>query len=324
MTRTILSGALGAAACLLASPAFAHVTFETAEARPNAVYKGVLRVTHGCGGAATHTVRVAIPEGVVGVQPQPKPGWTLSTVKGPYAKPFDDHGAAVTEGVREIVWSGGRLLDEHYDEFVFRGRFVEPLKVGDTAYFPVVQDCEGGSERWVELPAAGRSAGDLKHPAPGVRITPAATGGTAAAAAPPTGSFRLGSLLIEAPWSRATPGGAKVAGGYLRITNRGAEPDRLLGGSAAVAGRFEIHEMSNVDGVMRMRPVEGGLAIPPGATVELKPGGFHAMLMDLRQPLKEGDVVGGTLVFERAGTVAIGYRVGGIGAKDAGTGDAHH
>jgi hypothetical protein len=138
------------------------------------------------------------------------------------------------------------------------------------------------------------------------------------------GPYQAGAILVEAPWSRATPGGAKVAGGYLRITNRGTEPDRLLGGSAAVAGRFEIHEMSNDGSVMRMRPVEGGLAIPPGATVELKPGGFHAMLMDLRQPLKEGDVVEGTLVFERAGTVAISYRVGGIGAKDAGTGHAHH
>ena len=138
------------------------------------------------------------------------------------------------------------------------------------------------------------------------------------------GPYQAGAILVEAPWSRATPGGAKVAGGYLRITNRGTEPDRLLGGSAAVAGRFEVHEMSNDGGVMRMRPVEGGLAIPPSATVELKPGGFHAMLMDLRQPLKEGDVVEGTLVFERAGTVAISYRVGGIGAKDAGTGHAHH
>lgn len=147
---------------------------------------------------------------------------------------------------------------------------------------------------------------------------------SAQAQQPTPGIYQAGSLLIEAPWSRATPGGAKVAGGYMRITNRGTEPDRLVGGSAAAAGRFEVHEMSNVDGVMRMRPVEGGLAIPPGATVELKPGGYHAMLMDLRQPLKEGDRVEGVLMFERAGTVAITYRVGGIGAKDAGAGGHQH
>ena len=136
-------------------------------------------------------------------------------------------------------------------------------------------------------------------------------------------SYQAGPLVIEAPWSRATPGGIRVGSGYMRIVNRGAEPDRLIGGTAEVAARVEVHESSTADNVARMRLVEGGLVIPPGETVELKPGGLHAMLVDLKRPLKQGEVIKGTLVFEKAGTVAIEYRVGGIGAQSAG-GHHHH
>jgi copper(I)-binding protein len=137
-------------------------------------------------------------------------------------------------------------------------------------------------------------------------------------------TYRAGSLVIETPWSRATPGGAKIGAGYMRIVNRGSEPDRLVGGTMAAAGGFALHETTNVDGVARMRPVESGLVIPPGATVDLSPGGMHIMLVDLKRPLKQGDTIEGTLVFERAGTVAIAYRVGGVGAQSAGGGPHHH
>ena len=137
------------------------------------------------------------------------------------------------------------------------------------------------------------------------------------------GAVTAGGLVIAEPWARATPGGAKVGGGYLRITNAGREPDRLVGGSVEVAGRFEIHEMSVADGVMRMRPVDG-VEIRPGASVELQPGGLHAMFVDLKAPLREGETVRGTLVFERAGTVPIAYRVRGIGASSAGAADHRH
>src|SRR5918997_4583340 len=137
-------------------------------------------------------------------------------------------------------------------------------------------------------------------------------------------TYRAGSLSIETPWSRATPGGTKIGAGYMRILNRGSEPDRLIGGSAAAAGGFALHETTNVDGVARMRPVESGLVIPPGATVDLSPGGMHIMLVDLKRPLKQGDTIEGTLVFERAGTVSIAYRVGGVGAQSAGGGSHHH
>jgi periplasmic copper chaperone A len=129
-------------------------------------------------------------------------------------------------------------------------------------------------------------------------------------------SYRAGDIVVEEPWLRATPGGAKVAGGYMRITNTGTQPDRLIGGSAAVARGFKLHRSPVLDGVARMEPVNGAVEIGPKETLELKPGSLHAMLVDLQQGLKQGDVVKGTLVFERAGTVAIEYRVGGIGARD--------
>lgn len=126
-----------------------------------------------------------------------------------------------------------------------------------------------------------------------------------------------GAIKIESPWIRATPGGAKVAGGYLRITNTGSEPDKLVGGSIPLSSRAEVHEMSMQGGVMKMRPVGGGLTIAPGQTVELKPGGFHLMFMDLTGRLMEGEGVKGTLVFEKAGTVQVHFHVGGMGAQAA-------
>lgn len=130
--------------------------------------------------------------------------------------------------------------------------------------------------------------------------------------------FKAGTLLIEQPWARATPGGAKVAGGYLTIVNAGREPDRLIGGAMALAGRFEVHEMKVEEGVMRMREVRGGLAIAPGQKVELKPGGYHLMFMDLSAPLKQGDTVKGQLRFEKAGTVDVEFKVEAVGAQGRG------
>jgi copper(I)-binding protein len=126
--------------------------------------------------------------------------------------------------------------------------------------------------------------------------------------------YKLGALEIKDPWTRATPKGATVAGGYLTIVNTGATTDRLVGGSAAGAVRFEIHEMAMTGGVMRMRPLPKGLEIKPGATVELKPGSFHLMFMGLKVPLEQGKKVKGTLVFEKAGTIEVEYAVEAIAA----------
>ena len=132
-------------------------------------------------------------------------------------------------------------------------------------------------------------------------------------------TFKVGSLVIEAPWARATPGGAQVGGAYLKITNTGGEADRLIGGSLPIAGAVEVHEMSMTGGVMRMRKLDKGLEIKPGQTLELKPGGYHIMFMGLREGLKQGQPVKGTLQFEKAGSVEVEYRVAPIGAQ---SGDA--
>ena len=126
---------------------------------------------------------------------------------------------------------------------------------------------------------------------------------------------KAGDLVITQPWSRATPGGAKIGGGFLTIENKGAAPDRLIGVAGDVAGKIEIHEMAMNNGVMTMRPLDKGLAIEPGKTVKLAPGGYHLMLMDLKTPLKQGDKVPLTLQFEKAGKVALSLDVEGVGAQ---------
>jgi hypothetical protein len=126
---------------------------------------------------------------------------------------------------------------------------------------------------------------------------------------------RVGDLVITQAWSRATPGGAKVGGDYLTIENKGATPDRLIGGSADAADKVQVHEMAMNNGVMTMRPLDKGLVIEPGKTVKLAPGGYHLMLLDLKSPLKQGDKLPVTLEFERAGKVSLSLDVQGIGAQ---------
>src|SRR5438445_4813059 len=126
---------------------------------------------------------------------------------------------------------------------------------------------------------------------------------------------RAGDLVITQAWSRATPGGAKIAGGFLTIENKGAAPDRLLSGSGDIAGKVEIHEMAMNNGVMTMRPLDKGLVIEPGKTVKFAPGGYHLMLMDLKQPFKQRYKVPVTLEFEKAGKVALSLDVQGVGAQ---------
>ncbi len=131
--------------------------------------------------------------------------------------------------------------------------------------------------------------------------------------------FKVGALVIDHPWSRATPKGATVAGGYMKITNTGTTPDRLTGGATEAAKKFEIHEMKMDGAVMKMRELPNGVEIPPGATVELKPGSYHIMMTTLAKPFAKGDRVKASLTFEKAGKVDIEFAVdaaGGSGAKD--------
>jgi periplasmic copper chaperone A len=126
--------------------------------------------------------------------------------------------------------------------------------------------------------------------------------------------YKAGAIEIDSPWSRAIPKGASVAAGYMTIKNTGTAVDRLVSASTPVAGKVEIHQMTMENGVMKMRPVAGGLEIAPGATVELKPESFHLMIMNVKQPIEKGKPFGATLTFEKAGTVDVEFAVEGIGA----------
>ena len=133
--------------------------------------------------------------------------------------------------------------------------------------------------------------------------------------------YKAGSIEIKHPWSRATPKGSEVAGGYMKLINTGTTADRLIGGTNAAAGKFEIHEMSMDGGVMKMRPLPNGIEIKPGETVELKPGSYHLMFVGLKEPFEKGKRVKGTLQFEKAGTVEVEYAVEAVGGTPGMTHD---
>lgn len=160
------------AAALLASPAFAHVGLEPKQATVGSSYKAVFAVPHGCAGSATTKIRVQIPEGVIAAKPMPKAGWEVEAVNGKYATEYDFHGNKVSEGVKEVVWSGGKLPDHQYDEFVVSTFITDGMKPNTTLYFPVVQECEKGVSRWIDIPKEGEAHGhgSSKSPAPGVKL----------------------------------------------------------------------------------------------------------------------------------------------------------
>lgn len=130
-------------------------------------------------------------------------------------------------------------------------------------------------------------------------------------------------ISVQQPWVRQPPLSARVAAGYLRLENSGAEADRLLAVDTADAARVEIHEMEEVDGVMRMREVQGGLEVPAAGHVELAPGGYHLMLMEPREGLVAGDQLEATLVFERAGEVPVVFSVRPVDGSAESDGHAH-
>src|SRR5919198_1570417 len=109
--------------------------------------------------------------------------------------------------------------------------------------------------------------------------------------------YKVGALDIGHPWSRPTPKEANIAGGYLTITNKGKAADRLIGGTSPVASQIEVHEIVDVDGMAKTRPLANGIEIKPGKTVELKPGALRIVLLGLKEPLQVGQKIKGTLVF---------------------------
>jgi hypothetical protein len=311
---------LAAVAFLATVPVFspgvhAHATLDVKTASQGSL-RAAVRVPHGCEGSATVAVKLAIPEGIIGVKPAPKAGWTVETVKGSYAKAYDHFHGKVSEGVKEIIWRGGPLLDEHYDEFIFVGFVSDAFAAGNEVAFPVTQECETGQLAWSEVAAPGAEPRGLKYPAPILKIV--AKGGSGKAAAP-------AGLTVAKAWARATPGGAKVGAGYLDIVNSTGADDVLLSAAApVVAGKTEIHEMKHEDGIMKMRALADGLTIPAGRTVSLSPGGLHIMFLDLKAPLTAGQSFDLELTFKSAGKMTVPVTVGDIAAPKAADPHAHH
>lgn len=174
MTMNIRRGCVAVLLACAVSPAAAHIYLENRQATVGASYKAVFAVPHGCSGSATVKIRVQIPEGVISVKPMPKPGWNVDVVEGKYSGEYDYHGRKISTGAKEVVWSGGKLSDQNYDEFVVSTFLTDSLKPNATLYFPVVQECEKGISRWIEIPVEGadHNASEGKSPAPGVKLVP--------------------------------------------------------------------------------------------------------------------------------------------------------
>lgn len=172
MTKSRLT-LLGLSALALAAPALpaaAHIVLAEPTARPGSYYAGFFRVSHGCDGSPTTALRIEIPAGIVMAKPQPKPGWTLKVEKAPLPKPAPGEGGAMlTERVTAITWSG-RLGAEEFDQF---GVMVKLPTEAGPLYFPAVQTCERGEQRWTDVPAAGQAWHAIPHPAPILTLQPA-------------------------------------------------------------------------------------------------------------------------------------------------------
>lgn len=287
-TRALLVAALLAA---LGGRASAHIVLSQPSFEAGQNYAAFFKVEHGCEGSPTIALRVEIPEGVTVLQTPPKPGWILTPER--------------TNGeVRAVTWRG-KLAPKDADQF---GLFVKlPAKPG-TLYFPTLQHCEKGETRWSEIPAAGQAWRDVPHPAPMLQLTASAPAAT-------PGHYVAGDIMIDQPWSPATPRGAGTAAAYMTIMNHGRSADTLLGGSSP-AGRLDIHQMTTANGIMSMRPVPDGVTIPPMSVVIFNPqGNYHLMLSGLRAPLTEGARVPATLNFAKAGMIQVELAVAPIGAR---------
>ncbi len=299
--RRFASRAAVGAALLVASAAQAHITLTPATAEAGHSFAGAFRVGHGCAGSATKGIRVVLPPAVTSARPQAKPGWTIKVehAVGPEGK----------DRVAAIVWSGGLVPDDEYDDFgVMLGL---PAKAGPV-FIPVVQTCEAGESRWDEIPSPGTSLHSLKRPAAVVEVI-----------APPPLAV-IGGIEVREGWVRAAPNSAPAAAAYLVLHNGSKQADRLVSVSTPAAARAELHNMRMDGGVMRMRALEHGLDLPAGGDAALAPGGNHVMLFGPAAPLEPGGKVELTLVFEHAGRVTVTLPVRSADDSGGGGGEHHH
>lgn len=242
-------------AALSGLPAMAHVTLPAGGAAAGSSYTAAFRVGHACKDAkATTALRVRLPQGFVVEDVPARPGWT------------------VTRTASEVRWEAqtpqAALPGSERTTFVVRGR--TPQTPG-TLWFPVLQTCDQGQADWAEIPA--REGDKPAFPAARLDVLPPG----------------VAAVDVRDAWARVTVQGQGATGVFARL----AAPSgaRLVGGSTPAAATVEIHEMKMDGNVMRMRALEQGLELPRGETVELRPGGYHLMLMGLKQPLQAGTTV---------------------------------
>lgn len=302
-----------AASLLLSVAAQAHVVADPGEGPAGSYFRTALRVPHGCGARATTALHVSLPVGPVSVKPQAKAGWQVEIRTEKLAKPVEaGHGRTTDSRVSDVIWSGGNLPNSQFDEFGLTLQL--PAKAQDL-WLTVIQKCDGDEQRWEQIPAAGQSAHDLQRPAVLIRVADQKPTGHDHAAAGHGKAAAAGPVQIAAPFTRATPG--KVGGVFMQIRNTGGSADRLIRAESPAAGSVELHTHVKDGDVMRMRQIPA-IDVAANGETKLQPGGLHIMLIDLKQPLKEGGQVPLTLVFEKAGPVTVQVPVMKAGAMGSG------
>lgn len=252
---------VAAAALLGGPPALAHVGLPAGGATAGTRFDAAFRVGHACDGStATNAVTVQLPEGFTLVSAQPRAGWTTSTAG------------------RTVSWKAdspqSALPTAEHGEFVVRGQLGD--KPGPL-YFKVLQGCDKGSTDWAQLPASGGEK--VAFPAARLEVLPPG----------------IAPIDVKDAWVRTAVKGQSGTGGFMKLT--APSGGRIVRLSSPVAGIAEVHEMQMDGDVMRMRALPDGLELPARQTVELKPGGYHLMLTQLKQPLPPGSSVPVTLDF---------------------------
>ncbi|MDP9994774.1 copper(I)-binding protein [Variovorax boronicumulans] len=288
------------AACAMlagAAAALAHVTLPPGGATVGSDYNAAFRVGHACEGAtATTGLAVRLPKGFVLTDAQARKGWKLDVQKN--------------AGDGEVRWTAETAQDalpgKERSEFVLRGKV--PGTPG-TLWFKVLQTCDVGVADWAEVPTSGNSTAGLKSPA--AKLNVVAQG--------------VATVDVRDGWVRQSVPGQSGTGAFMKLTApTGA---KLVGISTPAAGVAEVHEMKMEGDTMKMRELAGGLDLPAGQTVELKPGGYHVMMMDLKGALAKGATVPFTLKFEDAKGVKtaldVTLPVGAPEGADAGGAHQH-
>ncbi|MFS2166918.1 copper chaperone PCu(A)C [Variovorax sp. Varisp62] len=261
------------AACAMltgVAAASAHVSLPPGGATVGSDYNAAFRVGHACEGAKTTTgLAVRLPKGFVLSDAQARKGWKLDVQKG---------GAG---GDGEVRWTAEKpenaLPGSERAEFVLRGKV--PAAPG-TLWFKVLQTCDVGVADWAEVPASGNSTKGLKSPAAKLEVV----------------AQGVATVDVRDGWVRQSVPGQSGTGAFMKLT--APTGTKLVGISTPAAGIAEVHEMKMEGDTMKMRELTGGLDLPAGQTVELKPGGYHVMMMDLKGPLAKGASVPMTLKFE--------------------------